>query len=182
MNLLFIEGLYWKRPIQCLAYSKIVNPHPLHCLASVYPPCHWCGVVANELCSKKIPRNKLGTVFVIPREKMHISRNSMWLGITERNEIPRKNEVWRNSQHNYKKLFIDQTSYRCKRHRKRRTKNNVYMSPLSFVPVPQSRQSARFFFFSSPLNWDPPPPHPQASVSPLLFRERGWGIPIGTMG
>jgi hypothetical protein len=38
-------------------------------------------------------------------------------------------------------------------------------------------------FFSSRRNWDPPPPHPQASVpSPLVpgeghtrLRERGWG-------
>jgi hypothetical protein len=37
---------------------------------------------------------------------------------------------------------------------------------------PKSRQSAKLFF--SLRNWDPPPPHPQASVSPLpLFREGG---------
>ncbi len=35
-----VEGLYSKRPIQCLASSKILKiltPHPPHCPASVYP-------------------------------------------------------------------------------------------------------------------------------------------------
>ncbi len=32
------EGLYWKRPIQCLASSEILTPHPTHRPASVYPP------------------------------------------------------------------------------------------------------------------------------------------------
>jgi hypothetical protein len=32
-------------------------------------------------------------------------------------------------------------------------------------------------FFSSRPNWNPPPPHPQASVPPLLwFREWGDGV------
>jgi hypothetical protein len=42
-------------------------------------------------------------------------------------------------------------------------------------------------FFSSRLNWDPPPLQPQASVSPPLvpgghtrLREKGWRPPIGT--
>jgi hypothetical protein len=53
--------------------------------------------------------------------------------------------------------------------------------------VPPLAQSARFF--SSRPNWDPPPPHPEASVSPLRFRgghtrlrESGWGVPIRTRG
>jgi hypothetical protein len=67
-------------------------------------------------------------------------------------------------------------SYQCKRHRKHRIKNTVFISRLCpYVPVPQA-------FFSSPPNWDPPPPYPQASVSPLLFRERGGGVPIRTRG
>ncbi len=33
-----VEGLYCKRPIQCLTSSKILTPHPPHCPASVYPP------------------------------------------------------------------------------------------------------------------------------------------------
>ncbi len=38
------EGLYCKRPVQCMASSKILTPYPLHCLASVYPPPrHLCG-------------------------------------------------------------------------------------------------------------------------------------------
>jgi hypothetical protein len=32
------EGLYCKRPIQCLASSEILTPHPLTAGASVYPP------------------------------------------------------------------------------------------------------------------------------------------------
>ncbi len=51
----------------------------------------------------------------------------------------------------------------------------------------QSRQSARLF--SRRPNWDPPPPHTQASVSPplwfrgdtLSFGNCGWGgVPIRT--
>ncbi len=43
-------------------------------------------------------------------------------------------------------------------------------------------------FFSSPPNWEPPPPHPQASVFPYLgsggggptrLQERGWGSEFG---
>ncbi len=33
-----VEGLYCKRPIQCLASSKILTLHPPHRPASVYPP------------------------------------------------------------------------------------------------------------------------------------------------
>ncbi len=33
-----VERLYCKRPIQCLASSKILTPPPPHCPASVYPP------------------------------------------------------------------------------------------------------------------------------------------------
>ncbi len=38
-----VEGLYCKRPIQCLASSEILTPHPPHRPASVYPPPLWCG-------------------------------------------------------------------------------------------------------------------------------------------
>ncbi len=37
-----VEGLYCKRPIQCLASSKILTPTP-HCPASVYPPAFGAG-------------------------------------------------------------------------------------------------------------------------------------------
>jgi hypothetical protein len=33
-----VERLYCKRPILCLASSKILTPHPPHRPASVYPP------------------------------------------------------------------------------------------------------------------------------------------------
>jgi hypothetical protein len=36
-SLLAVEGLYCKRPIQCLASSEILTPHPLPPPASVYP-------------------------------------------------------------------------------------------------------------------------------------------------
>ncbi len=37
-----VEGLYCKRPIQCLASSEILTPHPPHRPASVYPlPLVW---------------------------------------------------------------------------------------------------------------------------------------------
>jgi hypothetical protein len=34
----YVEGLYCKRPIQCLASSELLTPHPPHGPASVYPP------------------------------------------------------------------------------------------------------------------------------------------------
>jgi len=34
----YVEGLYCKRPIQCLASSEILTPPPPHRSASVYPP------------------------------------------------------------------------------------------------------------------------------------------------
>jgi hypothetical protein len=36
----FVEGLYCKRPIQCLACSEILTPHPLTAqrVCTVYPP------------------------------------------------------------------------------------------------------------------------------------------------
>jgi hypothetical protein len=38
-----VERLYCKRPILCLASSKLLTPHPLHRPASVYPPPSWRG-------------------------------------------------------------------------------------------------------------------------------------------
>jgi hypothetical protein len=37
--------------------------------------------VAIEIMFRKIPWNRLGTVFVIPQKKVLLSRNSMCLGI-----------------------------------------------------------------------------------------------------
>ena len=60
--------------------------------------------LGTEFRSEKIPRNRLGTVSVIPRKKVLIPRYSefrgradfeAWNG-TERSGIPRKNEVLRN--------------------------------------------------------------------------------------
>ncbi len=42
-----VERLYWKRPIQCLASSKILTPTP-HRPASVYPQL-WCGGRTHSL-------------------------------------------------------------------------------------------------------------------------------------
>jgi hypothetical protein len=60
--------------------------------------------LGTEFRSEKIPRNRLGTVSVIPRKKVPIPRHSEFRGRansearngTKRNEIPRKNEVLRN--------------------------------------------------------------------------------------
>ena len=41
-----VEGLYCERPIQCLASSEILVPHPAP-PASVYPPALW-GVNSSE--------------------------------------------------------------------------------------------------------------------------------------
>ncbi len=38
-----VEGLYCKRPIQCLASSEILTPHPPHRPVSVYPPAFGAG-------------------------------------------------------------------------------------------------------------------------------------------
>jgi hypothetical protein len=54
--------------------------------------------LGTEFRSEKIPRNRLGTVFVIPRKKVLIPRHSGFRGRansearngTERNEVPRK--------------------------------------------------------------------------------------------
>ncbi len=61
--------------------------------------------VGNEFRSEKIPRNRLGTISVIPRKKVLIPRHAEFRGRansearngTERNGIPRENEVLRNS-------------------------------------------------------------------------------------
>jgi hypothetical protein len=63
----------------------------------------WLGL-GTEFRSEKIPRNKLGTVSVIPRKKALIPRHSEFRGRassearngTERNGIPRKKLVLRN--------------------------------------------------------------------------------------
>ncbi len=60
--------------------------------------------LGTEFRSEKIPRNRLGTVSVIPRKKVLIPRYSEFRGRansearngTERSGIPRKNEVLRN--------------------------------------------------------------------------------------
>ncbi len=64
----------------------------------------WIGL-GTEFRTEKIPRNRLGTISVIPRRKVLIPRHSKFRGRansearngTERNGIPRKNEVLRNS-------------------------------------------------------------------------------------
>ncbi len=61
--------------------------------------------LGTEFCSEKIPRNRLGTVSVIPRKKVLIPRHSEFRGRansearsgTERNGIPRKKLGLRNS-------------------------------------------------------------------------------------
>ncbi len=61
--------------------------------------------LGTEFSSEKIPRNRLGMISVIPRKKVLIPRHSEFRGRanseapngTERNGIPRKNEVLRNS-------------------------------------------------------------------------------------
>ncbi len=60
--------------------------------------------LGTEFRSEKIPRNRLGTVSVIPRKKVLIPRYSEFRGRansearngTERSGIPQKNEVLRN--------------------------------------------------------------------------------------
>ncbi len=63
------------------------------------PPQHVHLGLGTEFRSEKIPRNRLGTVSVIPRKKVLIPRHSEFRGRassearneTERNGIPRKN-------------------------------------------------------------------------------------------
>jgi hypothetical protein len=63
-----------------------------------------CLGLGTEFRSEKIPRNRLGTISVIPRKKVIIPRYSEFRGRansearngTERSGIPRKNEVLRN--------------------------------------------------------------------------------------
>jgi len=67
---LHVEGLYCKRPIQCLASSKILTPPPPHCPASVYPPPRlWCGGRTHSLGGKgvggqKTPDTDLYSIYV----------------------------------------------------------------------------------------------------------------------
>ncbi len=42
-SMVCVEGLYFKRPIQCLESFKILTTHPPHRPTRVYPPCLWCG-------------------------------------------------------------------------------------------------------------------------------------------
>ncbi len=84
-------------------------------LAEMFPQLNICVLTCDYLCvhvglgtefrSEKIPRNRLGTVSVIPRKKVLIPRHSEFRGRghsearngTERNGIPRKKLVLRNS-------------------------------------------------------------------------------------
>jgi hypothetical protein len=43
-----VEGLYCKRPIQCLASSEILTPHPLTARQVCTPPL-WCGGRTHSL-------------------------------------------------------------------------------------------------------------------------------------
>jgi hypothetical protein len=70
--------------------------------------------LGTEFRSEKIPRNRLGTVSVIPRKKVLIPRYSEFRGransearngTKERSGIPRKNEVLRN------RLNIEQNDF-----------------------------------------------------------------------
>jgi hypothetical protein len=69
--------------------------------------------LGTEFRSEKIPRNRLGTVSVIPRKKVLIPRYSEFRGRansearngTERSGIPRKNEVLRNRLNIEKNYF-----------------------------------------------------------------------------
>jgi hypothetical protein len=69
--------------------------------------------LGTEFRSEKIPRNRLGTVFVIPWKKVLIPRHSEFRGRaisevrneTERTGIPRKNEVFRNSLNTEQNIF-----------------------------------------------------------------------------
>ncbi len=49
-----VEGLYCKRPIQCLASSKILTFPPPHHPASVYTPRFWCGGRTHTLGGKGV--------------------------------------------------------------------------------------------------------------------------------
>jgi hypothetical protein len=70
--------------------------------------------------SEKIPRNRLGTVSVIPRKKTLIPRHSEFRGIansevrngTERNGIPRKKLVLRNRSKKLNKMICLSTKSR----------------------------------------------------------------------
>ncbi len=65
--------------------------------------------VGNGIWLENIPRNRLGTVSVIPQKKVLIPRHSVFRGranskarnVTERNVIPRKTEVLGNSHSLY---------------------------------------------------------------------------------
>jgi hypothetical protein len=71
-----------------------------------FPKSEWAHRVGlgTEFRSEKIPRNRLGMISVIPRKKVLIPKHSEFRGKansearngTERNGIPRKNEVLRN--------------------------------------------------------------------------------------
>jgi hypothetical protein len=72
---------------------------------SPYVAFYWLQLgLGREFCLKKIPRNRLGTVSIIPRKKELIPRhfefrrrtNSEAQNGTEQNGIPRKNEVLQN--------------------------------------------------------------------------------------
>ena len=80
---------------------------------------HMCVGLGTEFRSEKIPRNRLGMISVIPRKKLLIPMHSEFRGRansearngTERNGIPRKNEVLRNSHglYDYSDINRDQT-------------------------------------------------------------------------
>jgi hypothetical protein len=71
--------------------------------------------LGTEFRSEKIPWNRRGMISVIPRKKMLIPKHSEFRGRansearngTERNGIPRKNEVLRNSHRTASMISID---------------------------------------------------------------------------
>ncbi len=78
-------------------------------------------------------------------------------------------------------LKRSKASYQCKRHRKLRTKNNVFISRLCPSCTDLCHRVDRVLgFFSLVLRIGPPTPSPAGECVPLLHSgRRGWGSQFG---
>jgi hypothetical protein len=51
---LYVEGLFWKKPIQCQVSSEILTPHPLTARRVFIPHRLWCGGRTHSLAGEGV--------------------------------------------------------------------------------------------------------------------------------
>jgi hypothetical protein len=140
-NLLFVEGLYCKRPIQYLASSKILTPLPPSLPGECVPP-------PPPLVQGSVPKKFRG----ISSERFSLFRgkNFSFRGIPCDSKLPIP-RFWMKRNFSEIKLHTSANAIASVE-----LKIMFYKSPLSFLYLCQSRKSARLF--SPTLQIGTPPP------------------------